>query len=60
MIDAQEVAEQLDVSKGYAYRVIRMLNSELKDKGRIVVPGKVSRDYFEYRYFGLEKTPREM
>lgn len=32
-ITADEVAELLGVSKGYAYKVIRGLNDELKAKG---------------------------
>jgi len=34
------------VSESKAYSVIRELNSELKSKGFIIVPGKVSRRFF--------------
>lgn len=36
-ITADEVAELLEVSRGYAYKVIRGLNDELKDKGFRVI-----------------------
>ena len=41
-----EVAEMLDVSKSYAYKIVRQLNAELKAKGYITVSGRVSRQYF--------------
>ena len=34
---ADEVAEELDVSKAYAYKIIRQLNDELRAKGFITV-----------------------
>lgn len=34
-IRADEVAEELDVSKSYAYKVIKQLNDELSAKGYI-------------------------
>lgn len=42
-ITADEVAELLGVSRGYAYKVIRGLNDELKAKGFRVISGKVPR-----------------
>ena len=32
--------------------MIRKLNEEMKEKGMLVVKGKVSADYFAERYFG--------
>ena len=50
---AQEVAEMLGVSRAQAYRIIKMLNDELKKKGNyIVISGKVSKKYFSERYYG--------
>lgn len=54
LMDATEVAEQLGTSKAYAYKVIRKLNAELAKKGCLIVQGKVSRMYFEERYFAGE------
>ena len=52
---ADEVAEELDVSKAYAYEIIRQLNDELSAKGFITVAGRVSRQYFSERIYGAER-----
>ena len=52
---AEEVAAELDVSVSYAYKVIRMLNKELRDKGFITVTGRVNRQYFNERVYGSGK-----
>lgn len=51
LTSATEVAEQLGTSKAYAYKVIRKLNAELAKDGRLIVQGRVSRAYFEERFF---------
>ena len=55
LIDAAEVAQILDVSKAFAYKVVRELNEELKNKGFITIAGKVIRKYFEEKFYGLAK-----
>ena len=45
-IRADEVMQMLGVSKSYAYRVIREMNSELKSQGYYIVAGRVSKKYF--------------
>lgn len=53
---ADEVAEALGVSKTYAYKLIRKLNTELKDKGCIVLSGRIDRKFFyEHLYGGQQK-----
>lgn len=42
-IRVDEVAKELDVSKPYAYKIIRQLNDELKAKGFITIAGRVNR-----------------
>ena len=54
MISADEVAETLGVSMSYAYKVVRLLNKELEAKGFITVAGRVSRRYFEEKFYGSE------
>lgn len=54
-IRADDVARELDVSKPYAYKIIRQLNDELKSKGFITVAGRVNRQYFNERFYGTEK-----
>lgn len=51
-ISAQEVAEMLGISKSKAYRIVRELNEELEAKGFITVAGRVSRKFFEEKFYG--------
>ncbi len=48
-LNAQDVAEYLEVSISMAYKLIQQLNRELKEQGYITIAGKVSRVYFEER-----------
>lgn len=52
-ITADEVAELHGVSRGYAYKVIRGVNDELKAKGFRVISGKVPRKYFQEKFYGM-------
>ena len=45
-IRVDEVADELGVSRPYAYKLIRQLNEELKGKGFITIAGRVNRKYF--------------
>lgn len=58
-ITADEVAELLGVSRGYAYKVIRGLNDELKAKGLRVISGKVPRKYFQEKFYGMVVQKKE-
>ena len=51
-IITEEVAQELSVSKPYAYKLIRQLNEELKAKGFITISGRVNRQYFYERLYG--------
>ena len=55
-IRVDEVAKELDVSKPYAYKIIRQLNDELKAKGFITIAGRVNRQYFNERFYGTERS----
>ena len=52
-ICAEEVAQELSVSKPYAYKLIKRLNDELKEKGFITISGRVNRQYFNERLYGI-------
>lgn len=41
-----EVAQELCVSKSYAYKVVRELNAELKQLGYLTVAGRVNANFF--------------
>ena len=58
-IRAEEVAEELGISKPYAYKIIRQLNEELQSKGFITISGRVSRQYFSERLYGAGKEVNE-
>ena len=53
-VRAEEIAGALDISKPYAYKLIREMNEELKKKGFIIIPGRVSRRYFEEKFYGMQ------
>jgi DNA-binding IscR family transcriptional regulator len=55
-IKAEEVAQELEVSKPYAYKLVRELNDELKKNGFITISGRVSRQFFEEKFYGLKKA----
>lgn len=55
-ICAEEVAQELSVSKPYAYKLIKRLNDELKEKGFITISGRVNRQYFNERLYGAERS----
>ena len=52
-VEAEEMAEALGISKPYAYKLMREMNAELKQKGFLTIPGRVSRRYFEEKFYGL-------
>ena len=55
-VRAEEVAGALGISKPYAYKLVREMNEELKQKGFLTIPGRVSRNYFEEKFYGLRKN----
>ncbi len=42
----QDVADELDISKSYAYKIVQQLNEELKAQGFITISGRVNKQYF--------------
>lgn len=51
-IRAEEIAKQLGISKSRAYKIIRDLNSDLHKQGFITLAGRVSRAYFNEKWYG--------
>ena len=41
-----EVAQELGVSKSYAYKIVQKLNAELKSLGYLTISGRVNRKFF--------------
>ena len=54
-IRVDEVAEELGVSKPYAYRLIRDLNEELKKTGCITISGRIDRKFFYEKFYGTKE-----
>ena len=52
-ITATELSEQLGISVGQAYKIIRELNAELKKQGYITVADKCPRRYIEKKWYGF-------
>ncbi len=50
-INAKEVSQILDVSESSAYRIIKKLNDQLEEQGKITISGKVSRRYFSEKVY---------
>ena len=51
-MSVEEVAEVLDVSVPYAYKLIRQMNEELKATGCITIAGRVDRKFFYEKFYG--------
>ena len=55
-----EVAQELGVSKSYAYKIVQKLNAELKEKGFMTISGRVNKQYFfERTCYGAVKKERD-
>jgi predicted transcriptional regulator len=54
-IKVDEVAQSLGVSKSYAYKIVREMNNELKQRGFLTIAGRISKQYFEERFYGYRK-----
>lgn len=58
-IKADEIAEELEVSKPYAYKLVQKLNAELKEQGFITIAGRVSRKFYEERFYGMQSCNKK-
>ncbi|MDD6673077.1 MAG: DNA-binding protein [Acutalibacteraceae bacterium] len=55
-----EVAQELGISKSYAYKIVQKLNAELKEKGFMTISGRVNKQYFiERTCYGATKKERD-
>ena len=55
-VTAGEIAEELGISKPFAYKLIRQMNEELEAKGFLTIAGRVSRKYYEEKFYGITKA----
>lgn len=55
-----QVAQELGISKSYAYKIVQKLNAELKEKGFMTISGRVNKQYFmERTCYGATKKERD-
>lgn len=54
-----DVAEELGISKSYAYKIVQRLNEELKSMGYLTVSGRVSKKYFMEKVCYGERENKE-
>lgn len=47
-----EVAEELEVSKPYAYKLIKRMNEELEQTGCLTIVGRIDRKFFHEKFYG--------
>lgn len=52
---ADEVAKELEISRSFAYKLIRQLNQELKERGFLTIAGRINRDYLRERLYTAER-----
>lgn len=51
-VTAGEIAEELGISKPFAYKLVQQMNEELEAKGFLTIAGRVSRKYYEEKFYG--------
>jgi len=51
MMSANDIAKELGVSVGKAYKIIRDLNQELKKQNYIVVAGKIPKAFWRKKFY---------
>lgn len=55
-MSVEEVAEELDVSVSFAYKIIRSMNKELSDAGYYTIQGKIDRRFFHEKFYGTNES----
>ena len=45
-MNADDIAEEMGISKSSAYKILRRLNAELREQGYYTVAGRVNTNYF--------------
>lgn len=53
-LNASDVQQLTGQSRASSYRIIKALNDELKEKGYMIIPGRISKKYFMERFYWAE------
>lgn len=56
---AEEIQKELGISKTYAYKIIKELNEELEKMGYKTLAGRVSRKFFNEKFYGINENAEE-
>ena len=59
LLNVNQVSSLLDIPQSTAYRIIKNLNTELKEQGFYIIRGKVEERYLKER-FRLNEEPAEV
>ena len=51
-VTPETIEKDFGISRTKAYEIIRDLNQELKEKGFLTVPGRVSKKFYHERIYG--------
>lgn len=54
MMNADDVARELNCSKSHAYKLVRIMNVELAQQGYLTMAGKIPRAYWAKKMYGYE------
>ena len=54
MMSADEVAQELNCSKSYAYKLVKKLNQELAAQGYITIAGRIPKTKKKKKIYGYE------
>ena len=54
MMNADDVARELNCSKSHAYKLVRTMNVELAQQGYLTMAGKIPRAYWAKKMYGYE------
>ena len=53
-LTATDIAEMLDCSMGFSYKLIREMNKSLSEQGYLTIAGKIPVKYFKEKYYGFD------
>ena len=52
IMDIHDVMAATGLAYSTSAKLIKTLNNELKEKGKLTVPGQIAKSYFRERYYG--------
>lgn len=55
MMTVDDVMEELGVKRSMAYSILKQLNDELAKEGYVAVREKISRPYWETKFYGCSQ-----